>query len=39
VVEAANHGFEVLKRSGRTNDEVLAELADSAAGWISERLP
>lgn len=39
VVAGADHGFEVLKRSGRTNDEVLAELADTAAGWISETLP
>lgn len=33
VVEGANHGFEVLKRSGRTHDEVLAELADRIATW------
>ena len=39
VVDAANHGFEVLKRSGRTNEEVMQELADTAAGWIRERLP
>lgn len=37
VVEGADHGFEVLRRSGRTSAQVLAELADAAAGWISER--
>ncbi|HEU5042077.1 MAG TPA: alpha/beta family hydrolase [Gemmatimonadales bacterium] len=33
VVEGADHAFEVLKRSGRTDGEVLAELADSVARW------
>jgi len=33
VVEGANHGFEVLKRSGRTGAEVLAELADTVVSW------
>lgn len=33
VVEGADHGFEVLKRSGRTNEEVLGELAETIAGW------
>ena len=28
VVEGGDHSFHVLKRSGRTDDEVLAELAD-----------
>jgi predicted alpha/beta-hydrolase family hydrolase len=31
VVEGADHGFHVLKRSGRTDDEVLDELADAVA--------
>jgi predicted alpha/beta-hydrolase family hydrolase len=39
VVEAADHSFAVLKRSGRTGDDVLKELADTAAAWISERSP
>jgi hypothetical protein len=39
VVAAADHGFAVLKRSGRTGEEVLQELADTATTWISERLP
>lgn len=34
VVEGADHGFEVLKRSGRTDEEVLAELAGTIAGWL-----
>ncbi len=37
VVEAADHSFAVLKRSGRTGAEVLDELAETTAGWI-ERL-
>jgi predicted alpha/beta-hydrolase family hydrolase len=36
VVEGADHGFAVLKRSGRTNDEVLTELAWKAAEWMVE---
>jgi len=37
VVDGADHGFSVLKRSGRTNDEVLDELAATAAAWITAR--
>jgi uncharacterized protein len=33
VVEAADHGFEVLKRSGRTDAEVLDELAETVVAW------
>ena len=33
VVEGADHGFEVLKRSGRTDGDVLGELAETAAAW------
>jgi predicted alpha/beta-hydrolase family hydrolase len=33
VVEGADHGFHVLKRSGRTDEEVLDELAESTARW------
>jgi len=36
-VDGADHGFAVLKRSGRTGEEVMAELADTAAGWMKER--
>ncbi|MEZ4649897.1 MAG: alpha/beta family hydrolase [Candidatus Eisenbacteria bacterium] len=34
VVEGADHGFAVLKRSGRTSDEVLDELADRIRTWV-----
>lgn len=33
VVEGADHGFHVLKRSGRTDEEVLDELCDRFARW------
>jgi uncharacterized protein len=33
VVPEADHGFHVPKRSGRTDDEVLAELAGTVAQW------
>ncbi|MEJ8836414.1 alpha/beta hydrolase family protein [Ramlibacter sp. AN1133] len=38
VVEGADHGFEVLKRSGRTNEEVIEELATTAKEWMHRRL-
>lgn len=34
VVEGADHGFHVLKRSGRTDEKVLDELVDSTRAWI-----
>ena len=37
VVEHADHMFHVLKKSGRTDDQVMDELADTVAAW-SERL-
>ncbi len=33
VVDGADHGFHVLKRSGRTDGEVMAELCDAFAAW------
>jgi hypothetical protein len=33
VIEGADHGFDVLKRSGRTPAEVLDELAAGVAEW------
>jgi len=33
VVDGADHGFHVLKRSGRTDDDVLDELCDTFAEW------
>ena len=35
VVAGADHGFHVLKRSGRTDEEVLAELADTTSEWMA----
>jgi predicted alpha/beta-hydrolase family hydrolase len=32
-VESGDHSFHVLKRSGRTDDEALDELADSVSSW------
>jgi len=32
----ADHGFHVPKRSGRSDEEVLAELASALAEWIAE---
>ena len=37
VVAAADHSFHVLKRSGRTDDEVLDELADVTAAFVVGR--
>jgi predicted alpha/beta-hydrolase family hydrolase len=33
IVEGADHAFHVLKRSGRTDEEVLRELAERLAFW------
>jgi predicted alpha/beta-hydrolase family hydrolase len=33
VVPAADHGFHVLKRSGRSDDAVVTELAGEVAAW------
>ena len=37
VVDGGDHSFKVLKRSGRTHEEVMAEMADAVAGWIGSR--
>jgi uncharacterized protein len=34
VVDGADHSFSVLKRSGRTDDQVLDELADTITDWV-----
>jgi len=34
VVDHADHGFEVLVRSGRTHAQVLAEIATTVAAWM-----
>lgn len=36
IVEGADHGFHVLKRSGRTDDDVLDELARTLAKFAQE---
>lgn len=33
IVDKADHSFHVLKRSGRTDDEVLKELAEQIRAW------
>ena len=35
VVEGGDHSFQVLKRSGRSENEVLDELAATIAGWAA----
>ena len=34
VVEGADHAFSVLKRSGRTDAEVMDALADTTTDWV-----
>lgn len=36
VVEGGDHSFAVPKRSGRTNDEVIDELASTVADWSAK---
>jgi predicted alpha/beta-hydrolase family hydrolase len=36
VVEGADHSFSVLKRSGRTDAEVLDELAGTVTDWVKQ---
>jgi predicted alpha/beta-hydrolase family hydrolase len=36
VVEGADHSFSVLKRSGRTDPQVLEELADAITDWVRQ---
>ena len=36
IVDGADHGFHVLKRSGRTDDEVLDEICDAFATWAED---
>ncbi len=37
VIAGADHGFHVLKRSGRDDAEVLDELAEATADWATAR--
>ncbi len=34
IVDGGDHSFHVLKRSGRTADEALDDIADRAAAWM-----
>ena len=38
VVEGADHGFHVLKRSGTDDAQVIEDLAEVTARWIDARL-
>jgi predicted alpha/beta-hydrolase family hydrolase len=33
IVEGGDHSFKVLKRSGRTNEEVMEELTEAVTNW------
>ncbi len=39
VVDGGDHSFGVLKRSGRSEDEVMAELADESRRFVESPLP
>lgn len=39
LVDGADHSFHVPARSGRKDAEVMDELLDEAAGWITSALP
>ena len=34
IVESGDHSFKVLKRSGRTHEEVMAQLHDTITTWV-----
>lgn len=36
IIDGADHSFSVLKRSGRTNEEVQRELAQVVSSWVRE---
>ena len=38
-VEGADHSFHVLKSSGKTDAQVMSEIADAASAWISRINP
>ena len=38
VIQVADQQFKVLKKSGRTSDEVRDELVDAVDGWIQKVL-
>lgn len=38
IVDGADHGFHVLKRSGRTDDEALHEICEAFSAWADDVL-
>ena len=38
IIEEADHSFSIPKRTGRTHDEVIAELAQMSADWFADVL-
>ena len=36
IIEGADHSFHILKSSGRTDEQVIEELADSSREWINK---
>ena len=36
VIDSADHGFHVLKRSGKTDHSILTELAQLTAAWAGK---
>ncbi|UCD24444.1 MAG: alpha/beta hydrolase [Gemmatimonadota bacterium] len=36
VVDGGNHSFKVLKRTGRTEDDVMVEITDTIVGWSQD---
>jgi predicted alpha/beta-hydrolase family hydrolase len=39
VIEGADHSFHVLKKSGKTDEGVMREMAEKAAAWAGEGWP
>ena len=39
VVEDGDHGFDVLKRTGKSDDDVFDEMASAVHSWIEANLP
>jgi uncharacterized protein len=37
-LEGADHGFHVLKRSGRTDADAIAEAADASRAWLRDKV-
>lgn len=38
TVEGGDHGFHVPKKTGRTDDDALQELAEATAAWIEKKI-